>query len=748
MKKITTLAMLLLAGICGHAQFSYETLDDYGRLEGITYDLDVEDKLYAVSLNNHIVVSYDNGETWDLLYAYPNTGARITNLRLLPGNENLCFSIINLYTEEDGIYVLNIEDNEIVSSFDPPVLEGLTITNFDIYDSEATTIILNVYTNAGGKVFYTTTGGENWTEIYDVAENNNVSVKNVAFSPDNPAKLFIARGQGTTAIDGGLLISTDSGETWTEKLAGIPVNAIDFNPTDVNDILLGGDVNYSDAVDENLYRSTDGGDTWAVVPVTWSPDAPFDNLLVVKFHPEQDNVIYVLETNEIAYTEDGGATWLNTVYPEDVYYGGQHISLNPFDTKEAVITANMYPVRTTNGGAALTQVKAPFCVVNSVSAVKFGTTEHLYYGAQGGRLHKNYATNMTDAYDIESPASFSPSANTIIADPLNEGRIFMAEGGGFLGGNLYVSADHGATRTMLMSASRFTGLAVNPDNENIVYVALDEWGMGSLNKLDITDLGAVVQTPITTPGDGPIGGILSYPNLLVLAKNSTVYRSIDDGANWTELYTVEGAIIAGLSPNPLNGNGFGIATSNGVYTTADAGVTWTEALEGVDARKVQFSDLTDGVMAIGVYNGIDTTDAYITYFNGEDWMTVTSEEMNYLQSYAMDFTFVGDNINAYIGTVDMGIIRYSFPIETLGVNDPSKGQDKVVLAPNPASDIVTVHTSQLSAIKNVAIYNITGQKVLESAQPQVNISHLSKGVYVVKAETTSGAVTSSKLVKE
>ncbi|WP_294819912.1 T9SS type A sorting domain-containing protein [uncultured Flavobacterium sp.] len=747
MKKITILAMLLMAGYSGHAQLSYEAVGDFGRLEGLTYDLSVENKLYAVSLNNHIVVSYDNGETWDLMYAYPNTNARITNLIMLPGNENLCFSIANLYTEEDGIYILNIQDNEIVSTFDAPDEEGVNIVNFDIYDSEATTILLSANTSEGDKVFYTTTGGENWTEVYAAADNNNVSVRNVAISPDNASKLFIIRGQGSSSIDGGLLISADSGETWTEKLAGIPLNPIDFNPTDVNDIILGTDVNFTD-VDENLYRSLDGGNTWAIVPVAWN-DALFDHLLVVKFHPQQDNIIYVLETDQIAYTEDGGATWLATLYPEEEYYAGQQISINPFASKEAAITANMYPVRTTDGGATLNQINAPFCTVNSVSAVKFGATEHLYYGAQGGHLHKNYATNMTDAYNIESAAAWSPSAVKLMADPLNEGRVFMYEGGGMMGGNLYMSTDHGATRATLMPASGVISVAVHPSNDNILYAVIDDLGVSALYKLDITDLENVISTPITTPVEqGYIGGILAYADKLVLVKDGSVYKSEDDGANWTGIYTVPGAVINDISANPLSANAFGIATSNGVYTTADGGATWTTALQGVVARKVAFSDLNDGVMAVGVYNGELTTNAYITYYNGAEWVTVSSEEMNYLQSYAMDFNFVGDNINAYVGTIDMGIIRYSFPIETMGTENPSLAQNKVFLAPNPASDIVTVQTSQLAPVTKVAVYTITGQKVMESAQPSINISHLSKGVYVVKAETASGAVTSAKLVKE
>jgi len=749
MKKITILAMLLLAGYAGQAQYSYEAVDDYGKLSTITYDLLVENKIYAATQTNHIVVSYDNGETWDLQYAFPDTVGQIKNLIALPGGENLCFSVSNVATAENIIHILNIADNEIISTFGLPEGEGDSyISGYNIYDSEATTILLNLSTSEGHKVYYTTTSGENWTLVYNAQNYNNVAIQSVAISPGNPSKLFLTRGHSPSDVDGGIFISTNAGETWTEKLPGIVLNPIDFKSNNPNDIMVGTDM-FIDTP-ENLYRSLDGGETWNAIPIAWT-DFVLDHIIMIKYHPQDPDVIFVLEENEIVYTEDGGTTWQTTAYEEDEYYAGLWITVNPFE-KEAIISTDSYPSRTVDGGATLTQVKAPFYNVTDVTASKFGASEHLYYNAQGGYQHKNYATGISASYETQPISTFSPREYRIVADPYTEGRVFLYTGSGMMGYNLYLSNDHGATSTPILNdfAPYLTDVVVDPDNHNSIYVLLDNWGMGSLLKLNIADPDNVTSEPVVTPGDdASFGGLIAYSNKLVLSKANKLYTSTDEGATWTELYALpENTTVADLTANPLNNAAFALASSNGVYATADNGATFTLSHEGIDTRKVEFSDVTDGIMAVGVYNSIGINDAHISYFNGSGWVTVSSQEMNYIQSYAMDFNFSGDNINAYIGTVDMGVIRYSFPISTAGIDNPVAQKTAVFAAPNPASEIVTIHTTGNSAIKSVEVYNITGQKVAQAAQPSVNVSHLSNGIYVVKAETISGAVTSVKLVKE
>jgi hypothetical protein len=68
------------------------------------------------------------------------------------------------------------------------------------------------------------------------------------------------------------------------------------------------------------------------------------------------------------------------------------------------------------------------------------------------------------------------------------------------------------------------------------------------------------------------------------------------------------------------------------------------------------------------------------------------------------------------------------------------------LYPNPANAILNIETA--NEIKSVEIYSLQGQKVLTSTSKTINISSLSKGVYMVRVEDTEGGIATQKFVKE
>jgi len=74
----------------------------------------------------------------------------------------------------------------------------------------------------------------------------------------------------------------------------------------------------------------------------------------------------------------------------------------------------------------------------------------------------------------------------------------------------------------------------------------------------------------------------------------------------------------------------------------------------------------------------------------------------------------------------------------------------ILLYPNPGNDIVTLSTTNNTAIKAVAVYDLSGKKVLERAggdtKINVSVGSLSKGIYLVKVKTITGTIT-KKLIR-
>lgn len=71
---------------------------------------------------------------------------------------------------------------------------------------------------------------------------------------------------------------------------------------------------------------------------------------------------------------------------------------------------------------------------------------------------------------------------------------------------------------------------------------------------------------------------------------------------------------------------------------------------------------------------------------------------------------------------------------------------KATIYPNPASDNFTIEME--NEVKSIEIYSLQGQKVLASTSKKINVSNLSKGIYMVKIEDKNKATTTQKIILE
>ncbi|MBC7643097.1 MAG: T9SS type A sorting domain-containing protein [Flavobacterium sp.] len=96
---------------------------------------------------------------------------------------------------------------------------------------------------------------------------------------------------------------------------------------------------------------------------------------------------------------------------------------------------------------------------------------------------------------------------------------------------------------------------------------------------------------------------------------------------------------------------------------------------------------------------------------------------------------------------EKNIIAKSNPIiiSTLAIENYNL-QQTTALFPNPASDLLNVQMSNENVLENVIIYNLLGQKVIESNSRTIQIENLTNGVYNVFIKTRDGSA-NKKFIK-
>lgn len=761
MRTIIIFSFLLIACIhTNYSQVRFTANEEYGQIYDIVFDPVEEGTLYARTVGNHIIKSEDNGTNWDILYSDSmEQYCTLANLRLINHGENLSFIVKAEGTAYNKVVILDREIGTVIKKYDVPNPQqtDVLIASYDIYAGDNDIAVLHTtYTVSFGftnEVFITTDGGATWRTIYLSSDNMDVSINNVAISPDNANKLFLMRGVSPGSNMGGLFLSEDAGISWEEKIPGNTYSAIAFNPGDADDILLGTFYGYGDH-QENLYRSADGGETWNIVPITYTSMSN-NNINDIKFNPENTDAIIVLEENEIIISNDNGVTWQNEVYTEintEEYYFGLTATFNPFVAGDVIIAANFYSFRSSDGGITLEKFKNVF--VNSTGRVDSyfnGSDNHLYYGLRNGFIHRDINTNVENGYRLRSLNNTFGATTFPYADNEVAGRIFNSGRFGMYS-EVEMSLDHGENYVSIYSTMEFLNiytLATARSNTKLVWFSFGN----STFKMDITDPLAPIVEQITLPSFDLLYGIIIDPTdaqQVTITQGVQVYKTTDGGVTWEESSSGLEALTQGqdmileASINPLNANEYLLATTQGIFLSTNVGETWTQISDEYIDRAT-FSDITEGhIVAVNHYSDgylypqsssriIYSTDA------GQNWDIINGEALEYLNSNSSTIQFFEESADVYFGTFDTGLAKYTVDLSTLGTEQNILDLQEISLFPNPTTDKITVQ-SKSSILRSVTIYSLSGQLILKTIDnmQHVDVSQISSGVHLVKVETDNG----------
>lgn len=755
--RVVVIAMMLSITALS-AQLSYEGALDYGRMNDLTYDLVTQDKVYGLTLGNHIMVSTDNGTSWDVLYSFPENGTSIKGLRNL-GTDKLSFYVSNSGTLiNNTIYIYDL-NTDVVTAVNPPSesADRIWVNSYDVQTSNPNVILYDMGYRIGAatfsKVHYSTDGGATWTQVYYHIDNNEIYTNNVAINPSDSQKLYIALGNGPNSVEGGLLYSTDGGATWTEKVTGQCLKPISFDPSNSNHIWMGTATGFNTTV-QNIYESTDGGDTWSISPIVWD-DYFLEEINYIAIDPSDPNHIVVLEANEMAITTDGGVNWTNVVYSDDPnsYYYGLKAAFNPFQAGEMFVNADYHPLRSTDGGMTVNRVYNPFFNASS-TAISSQGDGHLFYSVQRGLVHKNLTTGVENSYYVE-PINFvfSDPAPIFEYDTNIAGRVYLFLDG-FSGELTMVSNDYGATFTPIKQTffDRLLHIVTDPGNPNGVVVSYQNGG---------TEYIEFSSSPVASALSMPSGNyhLSTYidPNdssIIFVGIGGEIYKSTDGTGSWTNVSTglsldpVQDSVFQ-IERNPNNSSEFLAATSAGIFKSTDDGTTWSQVYSGTNVEKISYSDVNPGVIVAGVYSFINTNaQLLLSDNNGDTWQALPLETIASAGSRSMDFAFSTDMVEAYIATYDMGLIKVSVSTSLLSVEIPDREPNNMVLYPNPASDVLNVAIPNGVNISKINVYSLLGKMVLSTDNKKVNVSELDPALYLIEVVDDSGNIHVKRFIKQ
>lgn len=768
--KITFTRFLFFLSILLISNSFYGQLDivgtsDYGRIFNITYDPLVENKLYATSLNNHILVSEDNGENWDVLFSMSFRDAmEFQNLKMTNDNTALSFIKYNQDSPENSILIYDLATDSIIKEIEIPSISNVkNIQSYSIYPQDSDIILMNAVLDFGSEenTYYTTDGGQNWEVVYSKSNFDGVSLNNIAINPENPQQLILTRGFGPDG-EGGMLISNDAGQTWEIKMEGIILNPIAFNPFNTTEIYVGTGMSFG-STPETLYKSIDSGQTWEAIPLLWS-QGNLDSINFIAFNPSQEGHIIVLEENEIVISTDNGVTWENHVYDLDdtqTYYSGWNVSFNPFNENEVFINSDYFPLFSEDAGATTEWKKNKFFRSTGNLGLFLAMEHHLYYGVQYGYVHRTLYNQLEEDFDLMPLNAFSQGdAPSLFVDKTTEGRIFTFSSSWF-GADLKVSNDYGQTKHQVYNSymNYVDAVAANPHNTNEVWFSMSNT-MGEIEfwKADLSDLDNVSKTPITVPETGIINGMYFDVNIsgkVLITVGTNVYKTMDGGVNWTlssnglEELIPGNDLIINLTDNPLYDNQFTISTSKGIFTSFNGGHSWSKLYDGL-IHKTYHSSQMFGLI-VGIVLSSDISDFALLYStdDGQNWQEIDADELFKTAAVDAIIRFQPDNAEVFIGSIDLGLMRYTLDYNTIGVKPNKFVKNRLKIYPNPVKNVLTLR-SELK-IESIRIYSITGQEIIykkvDDYNENLDLSSLSNGLYLIKVEDSSGVQT-HRIVKE
>ncbi|NOX62683.1 MAG: hypothetical protein GXP42_12165 [Chloroflexi bacterium] len=466
--------------------------------------------------------SQDLGRTWDVIGAaqgLETTHASAVGFHPIDGN------IIFLGTEE-GVYRSADRGENVQRVLDDGYITDIKISPADPKIGYAA--YHSVWDAADGQVYKTVNGGLTWSRVSQNLPDG-LRIIELALDPTDMNTLYLLSGERRFA-SGPMAAyrSLDGGKHWTRLAANLgEVMDIAVSPDNPSRVYLAVVDDYPDGAGK-LYRSENRGDSWSLVTHRWGriwlkPGEPKLIRLIDPFHQfpwdERNGVWESVDDGktwtQVSKVEDWDVGWTPVywAYSTDVWAIGDDLSdpeaLHWADSQFIFATDNdgrmFYNNYTEEIAPGRWQSHGVDNVVMFDLAISESEPQHIYLGYFDiGCWHSPDAgASWMNCNDFDSTGDWQGgggNTTAVLADPARDGVVWTAQSPSWdEPGALLRSHDYGQTWAPAsgLPAAPLTGL--------------------SLDRTDPTDKRTLF---ITAQGD--------------------VYRSVDDGATWSKVFDCDG----------------------------------------------------------------------------------------------------------------------------------------------------------------------------------------------------------------
>ncbi len=528
--------------------------------------------------------STDGGESWDVIgNASGLTATHVGAVGFDPVNGDILYLGTNtgIYRSEDG-------GNTVSHVFNPGgparVVGDIQISLADPNIGYAT--YQPAWNGLDGVVYKTIDHGLTWTQVsLDLPDN--LRLLKIVINPNDSENLYVLSGFDRFACGPAELYrSNNGGMNWSKLATGISDTmqimdvAIDpQNPEVVYLTTMNVPCGSGVAYEGDIFKSMDGGDTW------FDPNPDVERSGVIWIKQDEPSVIRLIDVRKTApwiptsgtfTSTDSGVNWTQTGFETD--WGTGYLA--DFNDDIGTVIHRSYGNNKNYCRTLGTDLSDP-------NKMYWINTRFVYGTDDGGILFDNLFTDQDTTGGWQSRGVDNVVLHDIEISEADPNIVYA----GYGDNGLWRSLDAGSSwescniSTYTDGWDGFGGntycIATDPTRTNVVWASLQGTNNCHLVRSDSTgEITSWVLSNTGLPSSLRITDLSVDPNsdpnnrTLFTVVSGDIYKSIDDGYNWSLSDSNGGVWFVDVDPN--NSDIIYAGGSGGFFRSIDGGTSWSE----------------------------------------------------------------------------------------------------------------------------------------------------------------------------